>query len=149
MSPSIGHPTVLAVGTWTKVTGSRRVTSLLTNRVWFCCLLRPQTRSQRHFPTRVPCSPFALRVCLQALHAATSERKDGFRRTPRRLCFVWIFRASFTCIVLASRAREFAEMLTSQQVGAFFSSPHQLAECCENVGSGRARTYRVLKTIVS
>lgn len=60
-SPSIDAPTVLAFRTWTKVTGSRRPTSLLTNRVWFCCLLRPQIASQR-FPTRVPCSPFALRV---------------------------------------------------------------------------------------
>ena len=66
MSPSIGHPTDLAVGTWTKVTGSRRVTSLLTKGVHFCCLLRPQIASLR-FPPRVPPSPFALRVCLQAL----------------------------------------------------------------------------------
>ena len=58
MSPSIGHPTDLAVGTWTKVTGSRRPTSLLTNRVWFCCLLRPQIASI-HFPPRVPPPPFA------------------------------------------------------------------------------------------
>ena len=61
MSPSIGHPTVLAVGTWTKVTGSRRVTTLLTNRARFCCVLRPQSRSGR-FRTSMPCSPFAHRI---------------------------------------------------------------------------------------
>ena len=124
MSPSIGHPTDLAVGTWTKVTGSRKPTTLLTNRAWFCCLLRPQIASLR-FPTRVPCSPFALRVCLQALCGDERvQMQMGLGRTPRTFpagCFVT--HSYFTCFVLASRTREFAGTTASTASRCNFSSP--------------------------
>ena len=49
---------MLALETCAKGSGSMRLTFLLAYRVHFCCLLRPQSRSQR-FPASIPCSPFA------------------------------------------------------------------------------------------
>ena len=124
MSPSIGHPTVLAVGTWTKVTGSRRVTTLLTNRVWFCCLPRPQIASE-HFRTRVPCSPFALRVCLQALRGDNRvEMQMGLGRTPRTLlpaafCCSFVRHLLHACLSNARICRDYGLLCKSVQ----FSSP--------------------------
>ena len=121
MSPSIGHPTVLAVGTWTKVTGSRRATTLLTNRAWFCCLLRPQIASLR-FPTRVPCSPFALRVCLQALrNDKRVEMKMVFDARIACCCqLLCVNRSCVTCIELASRACDFAGITASSASRCIF-----------------------------
>ena len=59
--------------TCTKVTGSRRPTEVLRNRVRFCCLLRSQSSSE-HFRTRVPCSSFCLPVTLSGKEAPPAPR---------------------------------------------------------------------------
>ena len=65
---------MLALETCAKGSGSMRLTFLLAYRVRFCCLLRPQLRSQR-FPASIPCSPFA--QALQSLRKKLPHSREA------------------------------------------------------------------------
>ena len=109
-----------ALRTLTKRTGSMRPTTMLRNRVRFCCLLRPQSPSV-HLRPRVPCTPFA-QAFPMGVRTAPPHCTHAVILLLRPLPLSAASRGSFVRRQVDARGRQFARFwLLCESVKFFFA----------------------------